>query len=336
MKSSIRSFVVSSTTRFGPKQAGINLLRVVGTTDCDGNGTKHSITEKMADPWLFVDETVVPYHYAPPFDTHPHCGLVANTVVKNTASMFWDNVNCKTEEEQYGPCWPGGLFQIFSGKGVFHDEGRPCPEEIQRQHPEKRDAVPPPSQTRSLQAWFNPGVHKPEVMKASVETNIVDPSKVPVHTEESGFTARVLLGSYSEQFSPAKTFGASVFLLDCALPASATTDISVAAQDSVWIYNSKDSGKLIIKVGDAEPISLGDQTVVMISPGTSSITVSHAGKSTTAADAQFYIGGGTPWGEKNVPTKLLGMDGALVAIDEHTVRDKLLEAQELGTAGFGK
>ena len=94
---------------------------------------------------------------APPFDTHPHCGLVANTVVKNTASMFWDNVNCKTEEEQYGPYWPGGLFQIFSGKGVFHDEGRPCPEEIQRQHPEKRDAVLPPSQTRSFKLGLTLG-----------------------------------------------------------------------------------------------------------------------------------------------------------------------------------
>jgi len=310
----------------------------LGSTDIDGKGTKHPITEAMCDPWVFCDEAVIPQGFRPPFGSHPHSGLVTNSVILTEAGMLWDNVTCATKEDSYGPVWSGGLFQLASNRGVIHDEGNPVPKEVADANPGKADVPHPTGMSRVMQVWFNPGMHRDEVMEAKAETNLVDPGDVPTYTDgESGMvgmSAKVLIGSYGGvSNTKAKTFGASVSLLNCKLPPSGFTKLAIPQGDSVWVYNSTDSPSMTLKCGEGdEHIPLPHQKVAVLSPGKCSITLTNT---SDAKEACFFIGSGTPWGEDKVPVKLLGHDGALMGKGEDFVRAKMKE-YEAGGGNFGR
>ena len=51
------------------------LLRLVGTTDFKGNGTKHEIAD--VDPVVLCDIGYMEGKGLPPFGMHPHYGLIA-------------------------------------------------------------------------------------------------------------------------------------------------------------------------------------------------------------------------------------------------------------------
>jgi len=270
-----RRLKVYPSTRFRPPNVDM-LRRVIGTTDVNGKGTVHPV-ERQVDPFFFMDEADMPPGFKPPFDSHPHTGLVACTYQLNEkfAGMLWDNHNQqdisnhiyhekknhddqerKQEDEEkekyYGPLWGRGLLQIFSGKGIEHDEGHPIlPNSPAAKEWEQRfgecymnsvaseDCI---EETKScddssfkkkakanqninskkvnqwlLQLWFNPGIggaYQRELDPAQVI--LTNPEQIPI-IRQGDVTTRIIMGKYEGKESPCLTWDANLMVLDCTI-----------------------------------------------------------------------------------------------------------------------
>ena len=92
------------------------LLRLVGTTDFKGKGTKHEIAD--VDPVMLCDIGAMEGKGLPPFGLHPHYGLIAVTTVVEGAFEDADNLTEKTDHinEAYG------IYAVSAGRGVCHEE----------------------------------------------------------------------------------------------------------------------------------------------------------------------------------------------------------------------
>lgn len=90
-------------------------LRLIGTTDIDGNGTTHEITD--VDPIVLFDFATFSTRDELPFRPHPHLGLTAMSFLPvNGTWMAWDSLKGETEAHFHA----GGLYYVHAGSPAFH------------------------------------------------------------------------------------------------------------------------------------------------------------------------------------------------------------------------
>ena len=70
---------------------GDHALRLIGTTDIDGNGTSHEIAD--VDPIALFDFVNINTSAESPFRPHPHVGLTAMSFLPVRGTwMAWDSL----------------------------------------------------------------------------------------------------------------------------------------------------------------------------------------------------------------------------------------------------
>lgn len=334
-------------TRFGPPHKDM-LRRVIGTTDIDGKGTKHPV-ERQADPFVLLDEGVLPPNTKPPFGAHPHAGLVATTIPLNPsfAGLLWDNISELNGEKEYGPLWSNGLFQIKAGRGVVHDEGRDVdkevilsrvPQSVIDRDVEKNIGI------HLLQLWFNPGIggsalnmvdHELEpAEKVLLDSSDIPEAMIKSTNGESTISARVLMGEFDGKKSPAKTWDADLVLLDCTTDGEASGEFKITfpgCYSTLLVYNLKTSGGKIkvtdniVSSNEYAAVEIDEQELAIREWGKQEARIEKPNSITVESDTdrRFIIGAGKqfrlPW------VKLLGNDGALLGPNEEFVRNKMKE-----------
>jgi len=259
-----RCLNVYPSIRIGPPKVDM-IRRVMGTTDIDGKGTNHPV-ERQVDPFFIMDEADLPFGLEPPFGSHPHTGLVACTYQLNEkfGGMLWDNhystgkerSRKEIEKEYYGPLWGHGLLEIFSGKGIVHDEGQAIsPNSVAAKEWKRRfgEALHDDGETTSaassssssektkqqlcsfkrknntktnnttkvnqwlLQFWFNPGIGGTFQRELDpAQVVLANPEQIPV-IQKDNVTIRVILGEYQGKKSPGQTWDADLVFLDCTI-----------------------------------------------------------------------------------------------------------------------
>jgi redox-sensitive bicupin YhaK (pirin superfamily) len=147
-------------------------LRLIGTTDIDGNGTPHEIAD--VDPIVLFDFAKYNSRNELPFRPHPHIGLTAMSFLPTTGTiMAWDSLN--GDEETH--LQPGGLYYVHAGLPAFHYE-YPSP-----------DTVAAEVDMEFIQLVWNASDEN------DVKTVIVQPQDVPLITTDDA-TIRVLAGEF--------------------------------------------------------------------------------------------------------------------------------------------
>ena len=96
---------------------GDHALRLIGTTDIDGNGTSHEVAD--VDPIVLFDFVNINTSAELPFRPHPHVGLTAMSFLPVGGTwMSWDSIE--------GDCGQhlqtGGLYFVHAGTPAFHHE----------------------------------------------------------------------------------------------------------------------------------------------------------------------------------------------------------------------
>ena len=92
-------------------------LRLIGTTDIDGNGTSHEV--EQVDPIVLFDFAEFKASGESAFRPHPHFGLTAMSFLpRKGAWMAWDSLKGESEDRLK----PGGLYYVHAGSPAFHHE----------------------------------------------------------------------------------------------------------------------------------------------------------------------------------------------------------------------
>lgn len=91
------------------------LNRLIGTVDIDGKGTLHPLAD--VNPFMLLDQGILPKHNMPPFGAHPHRGHSVVTLIFRGREQSWDSMT-KEKTIVQGPA----SYWVDAGNGVFHDE----------------------------------------------------------------------------------------------------------------------------------------------------------------------------------------------------------------------
>jgi len=151
---------------------GDHALRLIGTTDIDGNGTNHEVSD--VDPIVLFDFVKINTGAESPFRPHPHVGLTAMSFLPTGGTwMSWDSL--EGDSDQY--LQAGGLYYVHAGAPAFHHEF-PSP-----------DTVAAAMQVEFVQLVWN------ATDEEDVRTVVIEPKDVPVVTWEHG-SLRVLAGDF--------------------------------------------------------------------------------------------------------------------------------------------
>ncbi|KAG7356369.1 DNA repair REX1-B [Nitzschia inconspicua] len=112
--------VVSATETRGP-------LRLIGTVDCDGAGTRHPLSE--VDPFILLDTGVLTKDGMPPFGPHPHRGHSVVTILLKGTVQSWDSTQQPTQSSDVRTNRPfrdvitgPASYWVDAGTGLFHEE----------------------------------------------------------------------------------------------------------------------------------------------------------------------------------------------------------------------
>ena len=270
----------AATRRVLPCKAG-PLLRLVGTVDFKGKGTKHELAD--VDPVVLCDIGVINGKGLPPFGMHPHYGLIAVTTVLEGAFEDADNLTEKSDHinEAYG------IYAVSAGRGVCHEEktareGHHCAIQTIFKIPQDKLHLPP------------------ELVR-------VDKDKIPVLDLEGG-TVRVNIGKHGGVESPAKLQ---------AFPRAVMLRALVHEGKSMTIPLDEDleAGFVIVidgscKVGTEKEELAKDGGLVMFGKG-GGLLLDNSGNS---GICDVLVVAGKPLNEPWV--KLLGRNGFIIAKDE--------------------
>lgn len=93
-----------------------HFLRVIGTTDFLGQGTKHTVAE--INPFILMDDAPIARKAGvPPFGVHPHHGL-------QVVSLIWSGVIHSRFAHELSPTFCHGpvAVSLFAGRGMAHEE----------------------------------------------------------------------------------------------------------------------------------------------------------------------------------------------------------------------
>ena len=194
-----------------------------------------------------------------------------------------------------------------------------------------------------IQLWFNPGVGLGRENEKS-EVVLLDENVIPkVNLKEIGNgsgsgTARVLIGEFQGEKSPAKTWDAKILLLHCYLEKDCNVSIDLPDEEftSVWVYSLRGSENDLIVGTDADGEVCKPQELKLVNNNDSNITKSTTPggtrihlktlKTSEGGSVHFLLGAGKPFW--NPWFKLLGHDGALIGPTESFVRTKMKEFEK--------
>jgi redox-sensitive bicupin YhaK (pirin superfamily) len=271
---------------------GDHALRLIGTTDIDGNGTNHEVAD--VDPLVLFDFVKINASADSPFRPHPHVGLTAMSFLPVRGTwMAWDSL--KGDSEQH--LQAGGLYYVHAGTPAFHHEFPSA------------DTVAAAMEVEFVQLVWN------ATDEADVRTVVLPPQDVPVVTSSQG-SVRVLAGDFCgvsaiQPFTHRKIIYAYVQLdqggrMDFSIPASMRGMLFVI------------EGKLGVNefTVDAEQMMiLGDEDAALAASNLDPGRVT-----------RFIVAAGEP---VNRPfCKLLGLGGFIIGQSEEEVRSTMAELTE--------
>lgn len=151
---------------------GDHALRLIGTTDIDGNGTSHEVAD--VDPIVLFDFVRINTSAESPFRPHPHVGLTAMSFLPVRGTwMAWDSLEGDSKQHLRA----GGLYYVHAGTPAFHHEFA------------SPETVAAAMEVEFLQLVWN------ATDEQDVRTVVVQPDDVPVVTSEHG-SVRVLAGDF--------------------------------------------------------------------------------------------------------------------------------------------
>lgn len=266
-------------------QPAMNLYRVIGTVDIDGNGTEHSIAD--IDPFIFLDDASIEGTLSSSFQKHPHTGLTAVTYVLEGTVHAWDNIHGATPELNRA----GGVYCVDAGRGIVHGE---APIEGVRK-------------VRLLQMWYNPGLYDLLLPEASYQ--LFQPNEMPIYEDEKVWV-KVIIGEGFNLISPVLNSWPIQYLHVKLAPQQTYT---LKMPDPTWqgfIYVISGQGKF----GANEVLGSAQRCLVLGSERNGSIQINNM----HSAPLEFVLASGKPHHKAFV--KLLGHGGAIVADTETHAR----------------
>jgi len=271
---------------------GDHALRLIGTTDIDGNGTSHEVAD--VDPIVLFDFVKINTSDESPFRPHPHVGLTAMSFLPVRGTwMAWDSLEGDSEQHLQ----TGGLYYVHAGTPAFHHEF-PSP-----------DTVAAAMEVEFVQLVWN------ATDEADVRTVVLPPQDVPVVTSAHG-SVRVLAGDFCgvsaiQPFTHRKIIYAYVQLdqggrMDFPIPPTMRGMLFVI------------EGKLCVNDSTVEAeqmMILGDEDAALAATNLDADRVT-----------RFIVAAGEP---VNRPfCKLLGLGGFIIGQTEEEVRSTMAELAE--------
>ena len=267
-------------------------LRLIGTTDIDGNGTSHEVAD--VDPIVLFDFVNINTSAESPFRPHPHVGLTAMSFLPVGGTwMSWDSL--EGDSDQY--LQSGGLYFVHAGTPAFHHEF-PSP-----------DTVAAAMEVEFLQLVWN------ATDEEDVRTVVVQPEDVPVVTSEHG-SVRVLAGDFCGVSAVQPFTHRKIIYAYVQLDQGGRMDFSIPTNMRGILFVIE--GKLGVNQAtvDAEEMMIfGDDDVDL---ATNNLDVDRV--------TRFIIAAGEP---VNKPfCKLLGLGGFIIGETDQEVRSTMAELAE--------
>lgn len=271
---------------------GEDALRLIGTTDIDGNGTSHEIAD--VDPIVLFDFVNINTSAQSAFRPHPHVGLTAMSFLPAGGTwMAWDSLEGDSDQHLQ----TGGLYYVHAGTPAFHHEF-PSP-----------DTVVAAMKVEFVQLVWN------AIDEKDVRTVFVQPEDVPVATSEHG-SVRVLAGEFCgltgvQSFTHRKIIYAYVQLnqgckMDFSIPA--------AMRGMLFVIEGK--------LGANDAMVEAKQMMILEQDDTALATMNMDADRVT----RFIIAAGEPI---NKPFhKLLGLGGFIIGETEEELRSTMAELAE--------
>ena len=291
---------VIQATPISTSQSSMNLSRVIGTVDIDGQGTKHAIAD--IDPFIFLDDATIQGELNSSFKKHPHTGLAAVTYLLEGTAHAWDNIHGATPDLNHA----GGVYCVDSGSGIVHGE---APIEGVRK-------------VRLLQMWFNPGLDQLPLPKASYQ--LFQPDQLPIYQDEQ-LWAKVIIGTAFDLGSPVASRWPIQYLH---LKLSPHHQFTMNIPSESWqgfMYIIHGQGKF----GNNEIIGQPMDCLVLGSELSNEIQVENTSEQTL----EFIFATGKP--HQQAFAKLLGHGGAIVADTAENAR-KWMQTYENDPTHFGQ
>lgn len=264
-------------------------LRLIGTTDIDGNGTTHEIAD--VDPIVLFDFAKFNTRDELLFRPHPHLGLTAMSFLPvNGTWMAWDSLNGENEAHLHA----GGLYYVHAGSPAFHHEFA-APETVAAE-----------IDVEFVQLVWN------ATDEEDVKTVIIQPQDVPVITSENA-TVRVLAGEFCGVESVQPFTRRKIIYAYVQLQSGKTVDFQVpsALRGILFVI----AGTL--KVND---VTVDEQQMMILGDEDQTLSITNLG---TDSDSRFIIAAGEPL---NKPFfKLIGLGGFIIGKTEEEVRRRMEE-----------
>ena len=271
---------------------GDHALRLIGTTDIDGNGTSHEVAD--VDPIVLFDFVNINTSTELPFRPHPHVGLTAMSFLPVGGTwMSWDSIE--------GDCGQhlqtGGLYFVHAGTPAFHHEF-PSP-----------DTVAVAMEVEFLQLVWN------ATDEEDVRTVVVQPEDVPVVTSEQG-SVRVLAGEFYGLSSVQPFTHRKIIYAYVQIDQGGRMDFSIPPTMRGILFVIE--GKLGVNEATVEAeqmMILGDDDAAL---ATNNLDVERV--------TRFIIAAGEP---VNKPfRKLLGLGGFIIGETDEEIRSTMAELAE--------
>lgn len=266
-------------------------LRLIGTTDIDGNGTSHEV--EQVDPIVLFDYVKMKATGESAFRPHPHFGLTAMSFLPDKGLWkAWDSLKGDTEEHLR----PGGLYYVHAGKPAFHHEFA-APETVEAQET-----------VEFVQLVWN------ATDEEGVETVIIQPDDIPVVATEDHIV-RVMAGEFLGVESVQPFAHRKIIYAYAQLLSSSSLEVELPNQMN---------GILFPIEGDVNVnnLTVNEHQMMILGEEDRALSVS---KLDPNKPARFIIAAGEP---VNRPFhKLLGLGGFIIGDTEGGVRAMM---EELG------
>ena len=267
-------------------------LRLIGTTDIDGNGTSHEVAD--VDPIVLFDFVNINTSAESPFRPHPHVGLTAMSFLPVGGTwMSWDSLEGDSDQHLQ----TGGLYFVHAGTPAFHHEF-PSP-----------DTVAAAMEGECLQLVWN------ATDEEDGRTVVVQPEDVPVVTSEHG-SVRVLAGDFCGVSAVQPFTHRKIIYAYVQLDQGGRMDFSIPTNMRGILFVIE--GKLGVNqatVDAEEMMILGDDDAAL---ATKNLDVDRV--------TRFIIAAGEP---VNKPfRKLLGLGGFIIGETDEEVRSTMAELAE--------
>lgn len=219
---SIAKVVAATATSDG---AGVRLMRSLGTPALP-----------LVDPFLMLDEfrSDDPNDYIAGFPAHPHRGFETVTYMLAGSMQHKDSVG------NTGNLRPGSVQWMSAARGIVHSEM--------------------PKQENGLMWGFQLWVNLPARDKLSdPRYQDIEPEAIPQAELSGGGQVRVIAGEFGGHTGPVGGVATKPVMLDVALPAGQSTEVSIPEGHNGFAYVFEGSAVL----GDhGEPIARGHLAVL--------------------------------------------------------------------------